>query len=75
MALSKGWREFLELLNSRGVDLVDPPHLRLNIPMPHRETTEPYAFFFLVLPYGISSGFVSHQIRSEAAIAKLIVTA
>jgi hypothetical protein len=27
--------------------------------MPHRETTKPFVFFFLVLPYGISSGFVS----------------
>lgn len=27
--------------------------------MPHRETTKPFIFFFLVLPYGISSGFVS----------------
>jgi len=24
-----------------------------------RETTRPFTFFFLVLPYGISSGFVS----------------
>jgi hypothetical protein len=24
-----------------------------------RQTTPPFAFFFLVLPYGISSGFVS----------------
>jgi hypothetical protein len=27
--------------------------------MPYRETTKPFVFFFLVLPYGISSGFVS----------------
>jgi hypothetical protein len=27
--------------------------------MPHRETAKPFIFFFLVLPYGISSGFVS----------------
>jgi hypothetical protein len=27
--------------------------------MRHRETTNPFVFFFLVLPYGISSGFVS----------------
>ena len=27
--------------------------------MPHRETTKPFVFFFLVLPYGISSGFIS----------------
>jgi hypothetical protein len=27
--------------------------------MPHRETTRPLAFLFLVLPYGISSSFVS----------------
>jgi hypothetical protein len=27
--------------------------------MPHRDTTKPFIFFFLVLPYGISSGFVS----------------
>jgi MFS transporter, PAT family, beta-lactamase induction signal transducer AmpG len=27
--------------------------------MPHRETTKPFIFFFLVLPHGISSGFVS----------------
>jgi hypothetical protein len=27
--------------------------------MPHREATQPFIFFFLVLPYGISSGFVS----------------
>ena len=27
--------------------------------MPKRETTRPFTFFFLVLPYGISSGFVS----------------
>ncbi len=27
--------------------------------MPKRESTRPFTFFFLVLPYGISSGFVS----------------
>ena len=27
--------------------------------VPKRETTRPFTFFFLVLPYGISSGFVS----------------
>lgn len=27
--------------------------------MPHREMTKPFVFFFLVLPYGISSGFIS----------------
>jgi PAT family beta-lactamase induction signal transducer AmpG len=27
--------------------------------MPHRETTKPFIFFFLVLPHGVSSGFVS----------------
>src|SRR4029077_9389974 len=28
-------------------------------PMRDRESTHPFVFFFLVLPYGISSGFVS----------------
>ncbi len=27
--------------------------------MPRRDKTKPFVFFFLVLPYGISSGFVS----------------
>src|SRR6266704_5689061 len=27
--------------------------------MPRRDKTKPFTFFFLVLPYGISSGFVS----------------
>ena len=27
--------------------------------MPHREITKPFIFFFLVLPHGVSSGFVS----------------
>ena len=29
--------------------------------MSHRETTKPLVFFSLVLPYGISSGFVVHD--------------
>jgi len=33
MALNKDWREFLELLNSRGVDLADPAALEAYIPM------------------------------------------
>ena len=36
MALSKDWREFLELLNSRGVDHADLASLKANIPMPTR---------------------------------------
>lgn len=91
MALNNDWREFLELLNSRGVDYVivgaqslafqgvhvspdtsetsersaghrisrTSPRSRHNVSMPHRETAKPFIFFFLVLPYGISSGFVS----------------
>ena len=34
--------------------------------MRDRESTHPFVFFFLVLPYGISSGFVSITIRSDA---------
>ncbi len=36
MALSKDWREFLELLNSRGVDYADLASPKASIPMPTR---------------------------------------
>lgn len=36
MALSKDWREFLELLNFRGVDYADLAALEANISMPMR---------------------------------------
>src|SRR5438309_7240185 len=50
-----GGRASLQSFHPRFICVIRGHHF----PMRDRESTHPFVFFFLVLPYGISSGFVS----------------